>query len=95
LSMLLRVYVYRDLRHGTSCGLTRVSASKDSRAAPNERLFDFMRSTAQSSATKLRNGDSEMPTSNAETLRTPRSAERKLRNSSRGIKNWEIRSEEL
>jgi hypothetical protein len=66
LSMLLRVYVYRDLRHGTSCGLTRVSASKDSRAAPNERLFDFMRSTARRSATRLRNGDSEMPTSNAE-----------------------------
>ena len=47
--MLLRVYVYRDLRHGTSCGLTRVSASKDSRAAPNERLFDFMQSTARRS----------------------------------------------
>src|ERR1700674_3131083 len=41
LSMPLRVFVYLGERHGTSCGLAQVSASKDSRAAPNERPFDF------------------------------------------------------
>jgi hypothetical protein len=50
------------------------------KAAPIERLFDFMRSTAQRNATTLRNGDGEIATSeaNAETLRTLRSAEKKV-----------------
>ena len=49
------------------------SAEKDSRAAPNERLFDFY--------AKHRAGTVEIATSeaNAETPRTPSRAERKLR----------------
>src|SRR6266446_2190807 len=55
--MQLRVYVYRDSRHRTPCGLTRVSASKDSGAAPNERLFDFMEHRGSMSETTSRNGN--------------------------------------
>ncbi len=69
MSVVLRVSVDRESRHGTSCGLARGSASKDSRPLQTSGFLILCGAQGGVAATRLRNGDGEIPRSeaNAET----------------------------